>query len=165
MGEVLLNWAIMLATFAALFMIAWLGFRDLRSLGESGPRRSSSGFPPAREWETEELSPDPMQAAHRLLVEYQRDRRIEHAQWITDERPGFIGTEIVAGMGSGILVRHLRVAYEGGRFALENRHGSNPVAWRADNGRSGELGPGETLPVESDTDLLLGDWVITCHEE
>jgi hypothetical protein len=100
-----------------------------------------------------------------LRIEYRKNGKVAHVQQVTDERPGFIGTESLPGMGGGALVRHVKASYEGGRFALENRHGAVPLSWRAENGLHGELPPGEKLLVDGETDLLIGDWVITCHEE
>ncbi len=68
-------------------------------------------------------------------------------------------------MGAGILVRHVRLFYEGDGFTMENRHGSRPLLWRVDNGRSGELAPGERLPLDGEVDVILGEWVVTCRQE
>ena len=168
MAEILLNWAVVLATLAALFFIAWLGFRDLYGMGQpqaSSRRPQVLGYdaPPPRPQAAEDE--EPLEAQHRLLVEYHRNGHAEHTQWVTDERPGYIGTENLPGMGGGILVRHVRVFHDGDGFSLENRHGTRPLEWRANGGRSGELPPGQSMPVEGEVDVILGDWTVTCREE
>jgi hypothetical protein len=167
MAEVLLNWAVVLATFAALFLIAWWGFNDLSG---SKSKVRSSRFndlrPSTLDFEPETLNSDEApEARHRLCVEYHRNGHTEHVQWVTDERPGYIGTEAMPGMGGGVLVRHARLAHTGDGFTLENRHGTKPLEWRADGGRSGEVPPGGALPLDGETDVILGDWTVTCREE
>lgn len=167
MAEVLLNWAVVLATLTALAFIAYWGVRDLvGSTFKVQRSKFTATSVPTLNVEPETLNSDgEPEGRHRLSVEYHRNGHVEHSQWVTDERPGFIGTEALPGMGSGILVRHVRLFYEGDGFRLENRHGSKPLLWRADNGRSGELPPGETLPIEGEIDVALGEWVVTCREE
>jgi hypothetical protein len=165
MAETLFNWAVMLGTFGVLVMVAWLSYRDLRSFSES--RFQGSRLPmTADAWETEIAPTDaePVEAEHLLRLDYTRDGNVQHTQWVTDEKPGFIGTESLPGMGSGILVRHVRVFRNGDSFVLENRHGSRPLAWRS-NGQSGELPPGATLPIHESTEVLLGDWTVECRED
>ena len=166
MAELLLNWAVVLGTLAALVLIAYWSYRDL--LGRSQVSGLKSQVPSAPTWDLGHGTPDPdeePEAQHRLRVEYHRNGHAEHTQWVTDERPGFIGTEALPGMGAGILVRHVRLAYEGDGFTMENRHGSKPLLWRADHGRSGELAPGERLPIQGEVDVALGEWIVTCREE
>ncbi|MBW3622894.1 MAG: hypothetical protein KY468_05725 [Armatimonadetes bacterium] len=169
MAELLLNWAVVILTLAALALIAFWSFRDL--LGRSTVQSPTSKAVPyeayraGSETSGSEGSPEAPESGRRLCVEYHRNGETEHVQWVTDERPGYIGTEAVPGMGSGILVRHVRLFHEGDGFLLENRHGSKPLLWRADGGRSGELPPGERLPVDGEVDVVLGGWTVTLKEE
>jgi hypothetical protein len=167
MAETLFNWSVMLGTFAVLALVAWLSYRDLRSFSETRVQvpRSKAIVPDVWEDEVESLEDgEPLEAAHRLRLDYTRNGYVEHTQWVTDEKPGFIGTESLPGMGSGILVRHVRVFRNGESFVLENRHGSRSLAWRS-NGQSGDLPPGATLPIHEATDVLLGDWTVECRED
>jgi hypothetical protein len=167
MAETLFNWAVMLGTFGVLVLVAWLSYRDLRSFSEARGQSSRSSVMTPNVWEDEIPSmteEEPLEAAHRLRLDYVRNGNLEHTQWVTDEKPGFIGTESLPGMGSGILVRHVRVFRNGESFVLENRHGSRPLAWRSD-GQSGDLPPGATLPIHEETDVFLGDWTVECRED
>ena len=167
MAELLLNWAMVLATFAALFLIAWWGYRDLQGQSKVESRRSKVPPPTAFDLRPSTFDDDDEapQALHRLRIEYRRDGETRHVQWVTDEWPGFIGTQEVPGMGAGILVRHARVFYEDGGFRIENRHSTQPIGWWVENHHNGDLPPGGLMPLGPEIDLFLGDWTLHCTEE
>ena len=169
MAETLLNWGVMLFSLFVLFALAWLGYRDLRSLGQSRPP-----IPPSsNHWNNSptEYVPPPSQlptngaAGHHLRVEYEREGRVEHVQTVASGETGYVGTEQLPRMGTGVLVRHLRVSGENGGFSLENRHSFQPIQWEGEEGRKGELSPGEAISVRGEVDLTLGDYRIRCREE
>ena len=42
MAELLFNWTLLIAMFGGLFGVAWIGYRDLQSLGERGRSRANA---------------------------------------------------------------------------------------------------------------------------
>ena len=209
MDEVLFNWTLLLATFGGLFLVAWIGYRDLQGLGErAGPpdnpiRGQAVRFKPAPAdapvrnpiadprpaWEHapssigEDVGPE---SGRLLQIQYVRDGEVQHTEFVSGDRPGFVGTEAMPGMGAGILVRHAQIGFDGYRFTVENRHGSQPLAWQSGEGSpdnpirgqavrleptpgenapsQGEIAPREKLALRGDTDLLLGDWVVALRD-
>jgi hypothetical protein len=159
--EYVLNWMVLLLTLGALALVALVCYADLRRPNAPVAEASVQAveIPDQPQIQQQQTISGPY-----IELIYRQGEDTEYVQRVGDGSKGYIGTESYPKLGSGMPVRYIEIAGQGGKFTASNLDWQMPVVVRGEDTGEFEASMGQVVELSDGAELALPEgWTIECR--